>query len=181
MIISAFGITIMGTHLSGFFWLRRLMGNEYKGNFNYTQANKPYTKWGVYLYLQILYPKSLNNEKNNDITSQEADMTGQLHHNDWVYGTNVTMTKQEIGVGDSERPPSSRDKTRPRERRHSFSDFFKLIGQRRQQKKRSVWDRLNPIASSCCIPHTRGNIPAALHHGGQSQKAGNVQDMLIYF
>lgn len=44
--------------------------------------------------------------------------------------------------------------------------FLKHIGQRWWRKKRSIWDRRHPKASSFCIPHTRGNIPAALYHGG---------------
>lgn len=81
----------------------------------------------------------------------------------------MSMTKQETGVGDSERPFSSPDTTLLTVCRHSVGDFLKDIGQRWRRKKRSVWDRHHAIASSCCIPHTRGNIPAALHHGGQRQ------------
>lgn len=50
---------------------------------------------------------NLNDEKGKDMSSQEADLTGQLHNNEQVYDTNVKMTQQETRVGDSERPFSS--------------------------------------------------------------------------
>lgn len=70
----------------------------------------------IYLCIQMW---SLNSEKSNDITSQESHLTElnftQLHNNEWVYDTNVMTTKQETGVGDSERPFSSTGTTRPTE------------------------------------------------------------------
>ena len=89
-----------------------------------------------------------------------------LHNNEWVYDTNVMMTKQETRVGDSERP-FFLSRNRHNRVMAFILSFLKHIGQRWRRKKRSVWDRRHPIASSCCIPHTRGNIPAALHHGGK--------------
>lgn len=58
---------------------------------------------------------------------------------------------------------------------------LKHIGQRWRRKKRSIWDRCHPIASSCCIPHTRGNIPAALHHGGKvkGRQCSKHADLLL--
>lgn len=145
----------MEIHFSGFLWMCRLMGSKK-------------THHEVFLFT------SKYSEKGNDITSQESHVTELLHDNEWVYDTNVRMTKQETGVGDSERPFSSKGTA------HRLVPFIwrflMHIGQRWWRKKRSVWDRHHPIASSCCIPHTRGNIPAALHHGGKSQR----QAMFIF-
>lgn len=65
----------------------------------------------------------------------------RLPNNEWVYDTNVMMTTQETGVGDSERPFSSPGTTQSKERQHSFWDFRKHIGQKLTEEEKKYLRR----------------------------------------
>lgn len=104
----------------------------------------------------------------------------QLPNNEWVYHANVMMTKQETGVGESEDLFLVQAQHSPQNGSIHFEISEEYRPMLTEEEKKYLYLRRHPIASSSCIPHTRGNIPAALHHGEKS-KAAKVWDKLICF
>lgn len=92
-------------------------------------------------------------------------------NSEWVYDKNV-MEQKMLAVEDSENIFFFWLEA-DTEWWHSFGAFRPTLMEEKS------WDRPHPPSSSCCIPHTRGNILVVLHHGGkvggrQSWRHGDI-------